>query len=131
MCNGIAPATWGDLHNDGQRDLAIAGASYAYFWRHPDTVSEPAKVTEGATYIRAASLGRTALSMDINAEAGHAYSGEYEGRAWQSHPSLKRVNIAYMDGTVASHDGRRLVLKYPAGQFEELLWFDIAHQLKP
>ena len=115
-------AAWNELMN--------AGSSYVYFWRHPSSVTDMALAAEGATYARAEATGRTGLSMDINAEAGHKYIGEYEGRAWVSHPVMGRVNVGFTDASVHSASNRELLLRFPGGPFEELLWWEQAHGLR-
>ena len=111
---------WGNLEN--------AGSSYVYFWRHPSGVTD--QVSQGGTYDDEANEGRTALVMDINCQSGHKYRGEYEGRAWQSHPMMEQINVAYVDSSVHAHHNGELVLRYPAGAFEELLWFEQADSLR-
>ena len=109
------------------RDLRDAGCSYAYFWRHPSGALNPAAPGRGATYQEAIDTHRTALSMDINCETGHSYTGDYEGRDWPSHPAVGKVNVAYIDGGARSFNNDEVRLMYPGGEFEELQWFDKAH----
>jgi prepilin-type N-terminal cleavage/methylation domain-containing protein len=106
-----------------------SGSSYAYFWRNskdaPDTNRGAAT---GATYQRALQRGEKALVMDLNLESGHQYLGEYEQRAWISHPAMKRINIGYLDGSVQDALADDLKMFFPCGSFEELDWFDRAHK---
>jgi prepilin-type N-terminal cleavage/methylation domain-containing protein len=114
---------------DGEQPMA--GSSYAYFWRHRDSIKDWSRVEQDATYIAAKHAGRTALSMDINAEEGHSYGGEYEGRAWESHPTLRRVHVSYMDGAVRYLPSDEVILKAPGTPNQSLEWFDKAHRLAP
>jgi prepilin-type N-terminal cleavage/methylation domain-containing protein len=123
-----------------QRDAAIdranwagsstAGSSYAYYWRHPDEVTNSSDPSEGASYQRACERGRWALAMDINCQQGHQYVGDFTGREWVSHPGLNVVYVAYIDGPVKTVDSESLVLQCPGGSAEELTWFDQAHRLR-
>ena len=65
--------------------------------------------------------------MDLNAEQGHAYFGEYQDRPWISHGRLKRLNIGYLDGSVIERPIDEVILQFPGGAFEELQWFEQAH----
>lgn len=112
------------------RDLADSGSSYVYFWRHPDDVERASRPERGATYQRAIDLGRPALVMDINCAAGQPYTGEYEDRAWESHPSLGDVNVAYATGVVVTEDNEDVRLELPGDSLAELAWFDKAHELR-
>ena len=106
-----------------------AGSSYVYFWRHPsDAPPAERDAAVGATYQRAGALKHRAMIMDLNLEPGHPYLGEYKGRAWVSHPLVKRVNIGYIDGSVQDAHVDELKMFYPGGAFEELDWFDRAHK---
>jgi hypothetical protein len=131
LCPSSSMSRDADIDRAAWQNLTVSGSSYAYFWRGPDTVASPAAVAVGATYQRAGALNQAALSMDINAEAGHPYLGEYEDCAWESHPSLRVVNVSFIDQRVTAVPSARLVLKYPAGAFEELQWFDAAHKFRP
>jgi prepilin-type N-terminal cleavage/methylation domain-containing protein len=118
------------MEEDNQRDrngwdnLLNSGSSYVYFWRHKSDAPDMQRgAATGATYTRARMLGHTAVLMDLNMEAGHAYLGEYQGRAWISHPSIKRVNIGYLDGSVKDLPQDDVKLLYPGGSDEELEWF--------
>ena len=119
------------MKRDAQRDrlgwesLPESGCSYVYYWRHPTAVPHPPVIR--TTYADAIEDGRPALCMDVNCEAGHAYAGEYQDRAWESHPLTNRVNVAYIDGSVSGRPNEELILRYPAGSSEELEWFDMAH----
>jgi prepilin-type processing-associated H-X9-DG protein len=71
---------------------------------------------------------RRALVMDLNAEAGHTYNGEYSGRSWVSHPVLKKTNVGFWDGSVRDFPIAGVQLKHPGSEFEELQWFASAFQ---
>src|SRR4051812_19736463 len=118
------------MNEDVERDrdtwanLPHSGSSYAYFWRHPDDAPPQAtRAAYGATYSRDRATRRTAEVMDLNADPGHAYTGEYEGRAWVSHPVVKRVNVGFLDGSVQEYGLAEVKLYFPAGSAEELQWF--------
>ena len=113
-----------------ESELPMSGSSYPYFWRHSDSMNWR-KPAEGATYIAAKAAGRTALSMDFNAQEGHRYSGDYEGMAWESHPVLRRVHVCHIDGGVIIVPSDQIILKAPATWTQELDWFDEAHRLCP
>jgi prepilin-type N-terminal cleavage/methylation domain-containing protein/prepilin-type processing-associated H-X9-DG protein len=108
-----------------------AGSSFVYFYR--DDKNLPANLADfwrGGNYNqRDASTGlkQTALSMDISAEEGHTYQGEYQGRQWINHKSLRRMNILFVDGHVLSVPATDVQLKNPAGSSEEIAWFAQAH----
>ena len=119
-----------DLDRAAWRDLLNSGSSYAYFWRDPDDIKNPSRPARGATYEGAISRDRPALAMDINCAEGHQYTGDYEDRTWKSHPPLDEVNVAYVTGVVVSEDSEDLQLEFPGGSFEELAWFDKAHELR-
>ena len=129
LCPAMSMQRDAELDRRAWESLDTAGSSYAYFWRHPTAVTNRQKPWEGATYAVAQTNGRRALTMDINAQMGHAYRGEYQDRAWESHPIVERLNVLYIDGTVLSLRNDSLILKYPGGYIEELLWFDGAHNL--
>lgn len=112
------------------RDRIDSGTSYVYFWRHPDDVEHASRPQRGATYQRAIDLGRPALVMDVNCAAGQPYTGEYEDRAWESHPSVGEVNVAYATGVVVTEDSEDIRLELPGDSLEELAWFDKAHALR-
>ncbi len=113
-----------------QRDArpVRSGSSYVYYWRRvPDPAhANYAAYATGVTYQFAGRDGRDALVMDINAEPGHRYSGDYENRAWVNHPRIGRFNVACVDGSVRDVSIADAVLKYPAGHREELTWFHAA-----
>jgi prepilin-type N-terminal cleavage/methylation domain-containing protein len=114
-------------------DVAFhAGSSYVYFWQHSDDVAgrQPVDFPRGATFQRARNQKRTALIMDLNAEQGHQYTGEYANRPWVSHGIRKRQNIAFLDGSVEALPLDQAQLKPPAATFDELAWFDQAHALR-
>jgi prepilin-type N-terminal cleavage/methylation domain-containing protein/prepilin-type processing-associated H-X9-DG protein len=121
------------MGDDAERDrsawanLANSGSSYAYFWRHPDEApADPTKAHVGATYHRQRISPRKAMVMDLNAESGHVYSGEYAGRAWVNHPQVRRFNVGYVDGSVQDFDVNEFRLLFAGGTFEELQWFAAA-----
>jgi len=123
------------MHRDRELDRAAwdhlrdAGSSYAYFWRDPSCVRDPSAPAAGATYLEAVYTDRTALGIDINCQAGHQYTGDYEGRSWPSHPAVGKVNVSYIDGSARSYDNMKVRLAYPGGEFEESEWFDLAHRM--
>jgi prepilin-type N-terminal cleavage/methylation domain-containing protein len=120
-----------DVERDrnGWQNFSTSGCSYCYFYRHPsDAPPAIADFCMGATYSRDRSHKRLALVLDINAEQGHPYVGEYSGRPWVSHPIVKRMNVAYNDGSVVDYTLDEVQLKFPAGAAEELAWVDEANQ---
>lgn len=109
----------------GWEKLADSGSSYVYFWRplpEPDTVTDMANLANGVTYQSASRGGNIALILDVNAEAGHPYLGEYAGRAWISHPRINRTNVAYVDGSVQDFPADEVRLMFPGHALEELMW---------
>lgn len=115
-----------------------SGSSYCYFWRQPSE-AYMANPSSGAalaglvvcvTYARENARGKGALILDINAEAGHPYGGEYSGRAWVSHPKVKKMNVGFIDGSVRDFGLEDVQLKYPAQMFEELIWVKDANGAK-
>jgi prepilin-type N-terminal cleavage/methylation domain-containing protein len=121
------------MGDDGERDrnawdnLPNSGSSYVYFWRHPDEApTDPTKAHVGATYHRQRVGPRKTVVMDVNAESGHVYTGEYAGRAWVSHPQVRRFNVGYIDGSVQDFDINEFQLLFAGGTFEELQWFAAA-----
>jgi len=117
-----------ELDQAAWEELPDAGSSYAYFWRHPSCISDPLVPARGATYQEAVDTERTALAMDVNCEAGHSYTGDYEGRDWPSHPVVGKVNVSYASGSARALDAETGRLAYPGGDLEELEWFDKAHR---
>ena len=114
---------------DGWANLSSSGSSYCYFFRHPnDAPSAIADFCLGATFTRDRIRKRLALLMDINAEDHHNYVGEYSGRAWVNHPLIKRMNVAYSDGSVVDYALSEVQLKFPANSLEELAWVDEANR---
>lgn len=130
LCPSASMSRDAALDTAAWKDLINSGSSYAYFWRHPEDIEHPSQIAHGATYDHVLSFGRGALVMDINCAEGHQYTGDYEDHAWRSHPPLDKVNVAFASGAVISADGEGLRLEYPAGPFEELLWFQKAHELR-
>ena len=123
------------MYEDTVRDqyawenLASSGSSYVYFWRHPsEAPADPSRPYVGATYHRQRTSPRKAIIMDVNAETGHSYTGEYAGRQWISHPVVKRFNVGYIDGSVRDFQIDEFKLMYAGGSFEELQWFDRANE---
>ena len=106
-----------------------AGSSYAYFWRDTEGMTSIRDLARPATYGDAENAGKGALAMDVNCEKGHDYLGDYEGRAWPSHPVLGRINVAFIGGAVISAENEHVVLKFPGRSFDELKWFRKAHEL--
>jgi prepilin-type processing-associated H-X9-DG protein len=118
-----------DVERDrlGWQSFSNSGSSYAYFFRHPaDAPPGLANACVNATYNRDIVNKRAAMIMDLNAEEGHSYVGEYSGRAWISHPMLKRMNVAFLDGSVMDFPINEIQLMFPGGSAEELAWFDAA-----
>lgn len=105
-----------------------AGCSYAYFWRHSSTVKSAAQLASGRKYFGCENDNRPALVMDVNAADGHRYVGAYEGTVWESHPRLRLVNIAYIDGTVRAVKNEKVKLQFPFNKTAELRWWDLAHK---
>jgi prepilin-type N-terminal cleavage/methylation domain-containing protein len=121
-----------DVERDkyGWEHLSSSGSSYAYFYRNVDdgpATTNLADFCKGATYTRDRTHKRYAVIMDINAETGHQYIGEYSGRAWISHPVIKRMNVAYNDGSVLDYRLDEVQLKFPAATADELAWFEQAN----
>lgn len=104
-----------------------AGSSYVYFWRQPNSPLSVPLLINGVTYGNQNGKGKHAMIFELNAEAGHTYSGEYAGRAWVSHPKVKKMNVGYVDGSVQDYQLDDVQLKYPAGAFEELAWVTTAN----
>lgn len=126
-------ANWATSLSTGN---GTAGSSYAYFYRDDRNVPKPADFWRGVTYTRkgltpdrSAPMLQPALAMDISAEEGHAYQGEYVNRRWVNHLQLKRMNILYVDGRVSAVKASDVQLKAPGGTSEEVAWFDLAHNL--
>jgi prepilin-type N-terminal cleavage/methylation domain-containing protein len=120
-----------DMSEDTARDragwteLGTSGCSYAYFWREAPTgllkMSDlPVRITLG----RARSLKQRVVVMDINAQQGHAYMGEYENRRWVSHPRMGKYNVGLLDGSVQDLGIGEAMLMYPGDSFEEIDWFN-------
>jgi prepilin-type N-terminal cleavage/methylation domain-containing protein len=129
LCPSEAMEEDNERDRNGWDSLLNSGSSYVYFWRHPSDAPDTGRgAAAGATYTRAKLLGQKALLMDLNMEAGHAYLGEYQGRAWISHPAVKRVNVGYEDGSVQDFPQDDVKLLYPGGSFEELEWFRMANE---
>ncbi len=99
-----------------------AGSSYAYYWRNLPATLVPRDLPVGVTYTTARKDGMQALAMDLNAEEGHAYTGEYAGRPWISHPNQKRFNVAYDDGSVKDLPVKDAALLFPADVTAEMAW---------
>lgn len=123
------------LREDVERDrvywqtMSSSGSSYAYYFREAlEAGVLPADACQGVTYAAARNNGKPALIMDLNAEAGHPYVGEYAGRTWLNHPGINRINIGYVDGSVRDFPAADVQLKYPGGSYEELVWFKEAHK---
>lgn len=124
------------MDRDADRDrgnwnanLLNVGSSYVYFWRHPSDAPDTGRnAAVGATYQRANALKHRATVMCLNLEPGHKYLGEYQNRAWVSHPTVKKVNVGYIDGSVQDAGVDELKMYYPGGSFEELDWFDRANK---
>jgi prepilin-type N-terminal cleavage/methylation domain-containing protein len=102
-----------------------SGSSYVYFWRSP--APPEAKPTGTMTYLKCEDAGEMALVMDLNAEKGNRYEGEYEGRQWVNHPVIGQMNVGYSDGSVRSFPVGEAVLRYPADANEELEWVRLLH----
>ena len=107
---------------------SLSGSSYAYYWLGPELIANQRSFPYTTTYTAAALAGKSALAMDINAEEGHKFHGDFEGYDWVSHPVMGKVNISYIEGTVRSAPTSEVILRYPAGREEELDWFDQAHR---
>jgi len=131
LCPAAAMTRDTELDRLAWERMMNSGSSYAYFWRDPDHVLDKKLFLSGATYDAAGAVGQTALSMDVNAEEGHGYVGEYDGRGWVSHPSMGTVNISFIDCSVDSAPNNEVLLRFPAGVREELNWFDQAHRRGP
>jgi prepilin-type processing-associated H-X9-DG protein len=122
------------MAEDVERDRAAwtnlldSGSSYAYFWQRPPDSGPADRVFSGVTYTRVATGRRRALIMDLNAEAGHQYLGEYQGRQWVAHGVSRRMNVGYVDGSVRDFGLDEVVLKYPGAAADELEWFEEAHR---
>lgn len=104
-----------------------SGSSYVYYWRDSAGVTSFADLAKGHTYDDALANGKPALAVDINAEEGHVYFGEYENRAWPSHPRQNSTNAVFIDGSVSSLPAEQVTLLYPANAFEERRWMDSVH----
>jgi prepilin-type N-terminal cleavage/methylation domain-containing protein len=102
-----------------ENDAPTAGSSYVYFYRR-----EGSSPSGGVTYDYSLRMGRPVLAIDVNCRQGHRYLGEYSDRAWPSHPSLGRVNVAGVDGSVKTFDAPDLRLGPPGRLAEELNWWD-------
>jgi hypothetical protein len=94
-----------------------------YFYRWGEAGLLAKDFANGVTYQRCMLLGHRALIMDLNAEEGNNYQGEYAGKAWVAHGRLQRVNVGYIDGSVQDYPASELKLLFPAGSYEELQWF--------
>jgi prepilin-type N-terminal cleavage/methylation domain-containing protein/prepilin-type processing-associated H-X9-DG protein len=109
-----------------------SGSSYAYFYREnidPRTGrgSPDSRWWRGIKYAHANGVGWKALAMDISAEEGHQYTGEYADRRWVNHARLDKSNVLFLDGSVITHPAREVRLLYPAGNSDEVAWFRLAH----
>lgn len=136
LCPSDAMAEDARRDRENWEHVLDAGSSYAYYWRHLDSFrpgpqDDPlTHLLEGATYSRAQQEGRSALAMDLNAEVGHRFSGEFAGRPWVSHPGIDAINIVFIDGSVDQAGIDDCRLRYPAGAVDELAWFNRAHALR-
>jgi prepilin-type N-terminal cleavage/methylation domain-containing protein/prepilin-type processing-associated H-X9-DG protein len=114
-----------EMAEDTERDRAAwsnlldSGSSYAYFWQRPPAAGPVENALAAVTYTRAAAGGRQALLMDLNAQAGHQYLGEYQGRQWVAHGVSRRVNVGYVDGSVRDFALDEVVLKFPGAAADE------------
>ncbi|MCC6682864.1 MAG: type II secretion system protein [Phycisphaeraceae bacterium] len=123
------------MEYDNQRDRQswatgrLSGSSYLYYWRFVTDIINPysPSVLEGGTYENARALKHEALSADLNAEAGHHYSGDMFGRAWVNHPVVNRINIAFLDASVTSEPCNELLMYYPCGPLQQEDWFRRIH----
>jgi len=128
LCPSSSMRRDAELDREAWHSLSAAGSSYAYFWCHSSDWNA-ASPGRGVTYGAAKKARRYALVMDINCQAGHSYHGDYADRAWESHPTVGKTNVLYIDGSVTGHDSDDVVLAQPGGSFEELDWFDKANTL--
>ena len=123
LCPSASMLTDAAMDQAAWQDLPNGGSSYAYFWRDSEGLSSVADLRKPAMYQQAQVAGKTALAMDVNCEQGHSYVGEYAGRAWASHPDMGAINVLFVDAHVASLSNRDVIMKFPGGTFEEVLWF--------
>ncbi len=120
------------MTEDADRDrsnwagLPDAGSSYAYYWRHPPS-NGVAGLLPPVSYANASGSKRTMpLVLDLNADSGHQYTGEYAGRAWVNHPKAKRMNVGYTDGSVIAFALDEVRMQFPGRTAEELTWVELA-----
>jgi len=128
LCPATSMARDAELDRTAWNTLLRAGSSYVYFWRVSVTNAD-INATR-ATYQGDLDAGRPAMLMDVNCEAGHSYEGDYAERAWESHPIMDKINVAFLDGSVKKVENDTLILKYPGNTYEELIWFEDAHKLR-
>ena len=109
----------------------VSGSSYAYFWRDATgiRIAEDA-LKKKVRYAQALKEGKAAMIMDINCEDKAPYTGDFADHAWQAHPSVGRVNVGFVDGSVTDGDGEELILRPHGTEAEELTWFAGAHKLR-
>jgi len=126
----------GSLFDDRRIDAANwissinAGSSYEYYWRDPSIIFSTANLRNPVTYHSCDLSGHTAIIMDLNLSIGHQYIGQYAQRQWSAHPAPGKTNIAFSDGSVRCVPDTQVVLKYPAGSFERVLWWADAEKTK-
>ena len=130
LCPSASMSEDGAVDEQSWRQSKRAGSSYSYFWRHSSTVLGTAAVhvASGRKYLDCEIDNRSALIMDVNAADGHRYVGAYEGTVWKSHPRLRLVNIAYIDGSMRAIDNEKVKLRFPFNKTAELSWWDLAHR---
>jgi len=117
-----------DLENWKRR--AYSGSSYEYYWRDPfpDADGRYDLSGEAVTYSYMVSADRTALAMDVNAEAPNAYYSAWGfSQSVESHPVMGRINVSYIAGNVGSYDNKELTLRSPGELDEQVLWWNEAH----
>jgi prepilin-type N-terminal cleavage/methylation domain-containing protein/prepilin-type processing-associated H-X9-DG protein len=117
-----------------QANAVRSGSSYAYFYRENTNPVDGRTATPttfaGLTFTQAAKAKWWAMAMDIAAEEGHTYTGQYEGRAWVNHRRLRKSNILYLDGSAATVSSKDVTLQYPGGDDDEVTWFAKAHKTR-
>jgi len=128
LCPSSSMSADGELDEHAWRNDSRAGCSYAYFWRHKSTAKNAADLACERKYSSCELDNRSALIMDINANNGHRYLGAYKGMAWESHPLVGFVNIAYIDGRLRAAKNEEVKLRFPFNKTAEIRWWDLAHK---
>jgi prepilin-type N-terminal cleavage/methylation domain-containing protein/prepilin-type processing-associated H-X9-DG protein len=133
----MCPST--EMAFDNLRDMAMwddprqstSGSSYVYFYRGGPIEALWLNVNtfcSGITYRKCMATGQRAVLIDVSAEPGHSFIGDFGGPGLIAHARLRRTNVGYADGSVKDFDASEVMLRSPNGFKEMLDWFDEANR---